>query len=60
MIKNNYTKIEPQIEEKFQEIERNIPERIDTSQFKLLSSRELVEILGLTIKKDEEKRVHWR
>lgn len=32
-------------------------EKIDTSQFKPLSSEELVEILGLTIKKDEENKL---
>ena len=33
------------------------PEKIDTSQFKPISSQELVEILGLTIKKDEENKI---
>jgi hypothetical protein len=33
------------------------PEKIDTSQFKPLSSQELVEILGLTIKQDEENKI---
>jgi len=36
---------------------KEYPEKIDTSQFKPLSSQELVEILGLTIKKDEEKKL---
>ena len=36
---------------------KEYPERIDTSQFKPLSSQELVEILGLTIKQDEENKV---
>ena len=30
---------------------------VDTSQFKLLSSQELISILGLTIKKDEENKL---
>ena len=33
------------------------PERIDTSQFKPLTSKELIEILGLTIKKDETNKL---
>ncbi|KKT29088.1 MAG: hypothetical protein UW15_C0018G0001, partial [Parcubacteria group bacterium GW2011_GWC1_44_10] len=36
---------------------KEYPEKIDTSQFKPLSSQELVEILGLTIKKDEENKL---
>jgi hypothetical protein len=45
------------LEEKIQEIEKTIPEKIDTSQFKPISSQELIEILGLTIKKDEENKL---
>lgn len=33
------------------------PEKIDTSQFRPLSSQDLVEILGLTIKQDEENKI---
>lgn len=51
---NNYQ--EEKIEEKFQEIEKTIPEKIDVSQFKPISIKELNEILGLTIKKDEENK----
>jgi DNA primase len=36
---------------------KEYPEKIDTSQFKPLSSQELVEILGLTIKQDEENKL---
>lgn len=36
---------------------KEYPEKIDTSQFKPLSSQELVEILGLTIKQDEENKI---
>lgn len=36
---------------------KEYPEKIDTSQFKPLSLQELVEILGLTIKKDEENKI---
>lgn len=44
------------LEQKIQEIEKTIPEKIDTSQFKPISLQELSEILGLTIKKDEENK----
>ncbi len=37
--------------------EKKRPEKIDTSQFKPLTLQELVEILGLTIKKDEENKI---
>ena len=46
------------LEQKIQEIEKTIPEKIDTSQFKPLSSQELNEILGLTIKKDAVSYTH--
>lgn len=52
---NNYQ--EEKLEQRFQEIEKTIPEKIDTSQFKPLSSQELVNVLGLTIKKDEENKL---
>jgi len=45
------------LEQKVQEIEKTIPEKIDTSQFKPISSQELVKIVGLTIKKDEENKL---
>lgn len=45
------------LEEKIQEIEKTIPEKINTSQFKPISSQELIKILGLTIKKDEENKL---
>jgi hypothetical protein len=45
------------LEQKIQEIEKTIPEKIDTSQFKPISSQELIQILGLTIKKDEENKL---
>jgi len=45
------------LEQKIQEIEKTIPEKIDTSQFKPISSQKLIEILGLTIKKDEENKL---
>lgn len=45
------------LEQKIQKIEKTIPEKIDISQFKPISSQELVDILGLTIKKDEENKL---
>ena len=36
---------------------KEYPEKIDASQFKPLSSQDLVEILGLTIKQDEENKI---
>jgi hypothetical protein len=41
------------LEQKIQEIEKTIPEKIDTSKFRPMSLSEVIEILGLTIKKDE-------
>jgi len=41
----------------FRKYAKEYPERIDTSQFKPLSSQELMEILGLTIKQDEENKI---
>lgn len=48
---------EQQIEQKFQEIEATIMEPIDVSRFKPISPQELLQILGLTIKKDEENKI---
>ncbi len=36
---------------------KEYPEKIDTSQFKPLSSQDLVEILGLTIKQDKNNKI---
>lgn len=36
---------------------KEYPEKIDTTQFKPFSSQELIETLGLTIKKDEENKL---
>ncbi|MDP3727005.1 MAG: toprim domain-containing protein, partial [bacterium] len=36
---------------------KEYPEKIDTSQFQLISSQDLAEILGLTIKQDEENKI---
>ena len=57
MIMNNYEQNKDLIEKRFQEIEKNLFEKIDISQFKPLSTQELIKILGLTIKKDEENKL---
>jgi len=54
---NDYQKNEPRTEQKIREIEKTIPEKIDTSKFTPLSSKELSKILGLTIKRDEENKL---
>ncbi len=41
----------------FSKYAKEYPEKIDVSQFKPLSSQELLETLGLTIKKDEENKL---
>ncbi|MDI6809818.1 MAG: hypothetical protein QME66_12715 [Candidatus Eisenbacteria bacterium] len=45
------------LERKIQEVERSIPEKIDPCQFEPISSEDLIEILGLTIKKDEANKL---
>jgi len=56
-------KTEEEIEKEIQELNRSrraeeiLPEKIDTSKFTPLSSKELSEILGLTIKRDEENKL---
>lgn len=41
----------------FSKYAHEYPEKIDTSQFKPLSSQDLIDVLGLTIKQDEENKV---
>jgi len=45
------------LDERLKEIEDTIPEKIDTSNFKPMSSKEIIDILGLTIKKDETNKL---
>ena len=45
------------LDKRFEEIEKLIPEKIDISQFKELSTDELLEILGLTIKQDNKNKI---
>lgn len=44
-------------EDLFGKYAKEYPEKIDTSQFRQLSVDDLVEILGLTIKRDEENKI---
>ena len=44
-------------EDLFSKYTKEYPEKIDTSQFKPLSSQDLMETLGLTIKQDEENKI---
>ena len=48
---------EQKLEERMREIENNIPEKIEISRFQPMTSGKVVEILGLTIKKDEENKL---
>ncbi len=41
----------------FSKYAKEYPEKIDTSQFKPLTSQDLLETLGLTIKQDEENKI---
>ena len=52
-----FTKLNGNPDALFNKYAREYPERIDTSRFSPLSSQELIEILGLTIKKDEENKL---
>ncbi len=45
------------IEKKFQEIEKDIPKPVDTSKFQPLKIEKLIEILGITIKRDEVNKL---
>lgn len=56
-ITDYFVKLKGNPDELFSKYAKDYPERIDTSQFKPLSSLDLVEILGLTIKHDEENKI---
>lgn len=56
-ITDYFIKLDGNPDDLFGKYAKEYPEKIDTSQFKPLSSQDLVEILGLTIKKDEENKV---
>jgi len=50
-------KLKGDVRDIFGKYAKEYPEKVDTSQFKPLSLQELVEILGLTIKKDEKNKI---
>jgi len=56
-ITDYFVKLNGNPDDLFEKYAKEYPEKIDTSQFKPFSSRELIEILGLTIKKDEENKL---
>ncbi|HRR39323.1 MAG TPA: toprim domain-containing protein [Candidatus Paceibacterota bacterium] len=56
-ITDYFTKLNGNSDDLFDKYAKEYPEKIDTSQFKPLSSSELIKILGLTIKKDEENKL---
>lgn len=51
------TKFEGNPDDLFYKLAKPYPDRIDTSQFRPITSGELVEILGLTIKQDNENKL---
>jgi len=51
------TKLNGNIDDLFYKYTKEYPDRIDCSQFDILSSQTLIEILGLTIKKDETNKL---
>jgi len=56
-ITDYFIKLNGNPDDLFEKYAKEYPEKIDTSQFKPLSSQELAEILGLTIKQDEENKI---
>ncbi len=56
-ITDYFVKLNGNPDDLFGKYAKEYPEKIDTSQFKPLSSQNLVEILGLTIKRDEENKI---
>lgn len=56
-ITDYFVKLNGNPDDLFGKYAKEYPEKIDTSQFKPLSSQDLVEILGLTIKQDEENKI---
>lgn len=56
-ITDYFVKLNGNPDDLFGKYAKDYPEKIDTSQFKPLSSKDLVEILGLTIKQDEKNKI---
>ena len=56
-ITDYFIKLNESVDDLFNKYSKPYPEQIDTSQFKPLSSQELIDILGITIKKDNENKL---
>ena len=56
-ITDYFVKLNGNPDDLFGKYAKEYPEKIDTSQFKPLASQDLVEILGLTIKRDVENKI---
>jgi len=56
-ITDYFVKLNGNSDDLFGKHAKGYPEKIDTSQFQPLSSQDLIEILGLTIKQDEENKI---
>jgi len=56
-ITDYFIKLNESVDDLFNKYSKPHPEQIDTSQFKPLSSQELIDILGITIKKDNENKL---
>ena len=56
-ITDYFVKLNGSTEDLFQKYAKEYPERIDTSQFSPMTSEQLVETLGLTIKYDRENKL---
>jgi len=56
-ITNYFIDLKGNVEDLFTKYAKEYPEKIDCSQFKPLTPKELIDVLGLTIKKDEENKL---
>jgi len=56
-ITDYFVKLNGNPDDLFGKYAKEYPEKIDTSQFKPLSSQDLIDILGLTIKQDENNKI---
>lgn len=52
-----FIKLNGSVEDLFEKYTKEYPERIDTSQFSKITSDELIETLGITIKHDKENKL---
>jgi 5S rRNA maturation endonuclease (ribonuclease M5) len=56
-ITDYFIKLNGSVDDLLNKYSKPYPEQIDTSKFKPLSSQELIDILGITIKKDDENKL---